>query len=287
MSHPPGFYRTQLGAFEAIALHDGTLVRDRPPGFVRNASDADVSEAFAAAGMAPDKLTLTFTALAIRTPDGVVLIDTGFGDSGPPSAGNLLANLQAAGHQPGDVTTLIISHFHGDHVGGIRRKDGALTFPNAKIYVPKPEWDYFMDDANAASAPAMLKDTFTAVRTIFGPNANEVTKFAWGDEIIPGFKSIQADGHTPGMSAIEITSGDEKLLFTADITNNPLIFARHPTWQAIFDLDPDRAIATRRRILDQAAADKRRLFYFHAPFPAMGTVVKSGDGYEYLPALWA
>ena len=87
-------------------------------------------------------------------------------------------------------------------------------------------------------------------------------------------------------SAVEIRSGEATMLFVADITNNPLIFARNPSWQAVFDLDPEQAVATRRKLLDRAAAEQLRLFYFHAPFPAMGTVVKSGDGYEYLPALW-
>jgi glyoxylase-like metal-dependent hydrolase (beta-lactamase superfamily II) len=286
MAQSPGFYTTKLGEFEAIALHDGVVIFDRPPGVVRNASDDEVGEAFAAAGMARDKLTITFTALAVRTGQGVVLVDTGMGDAGPPGTGGLVPNLAAAGIQPGDVTAIIISHFHGDHIGGVRRKDGTLTFPNAKIFVPAVEWDYFMDDANAETAPATLKDTFASVRRIFGPSANDITRYPWGGEILPGFTSVQANGHTPGMSAVEISSGDSKLLFVADITNNPLIFARNPTWQLAFDLDPEQATATRRNILDRAAAEKLPLFYFHAPFPALGTVVKSGDGYEYLPALW-
>jgi glyoxylase-like metal-dependent hydrolase (beta-lactamase superfamily II) len=88
------------------------------------------------------------------------------------------------------------------------------------------------------------------------------------------------------MSAIEITSGDQKLLYVADITNNPLLFVRHPDWQAMFDVDPDQTIKTRRRLLDRAASEHLRLHFFHAPFPATAYVVKNGDAYEYLPALW-
>ena len=114
----------------------------------------------------------------------------------------------------------------------------------------------------------------------------EMTRFAWGDEILPGFTSVQADGHTPGMSAIEVTSGDQKLLYVADITNNPLIFARHPDWQAMFDVDPEQTIKTRRRLLDRAVSERLRLHFFHAPFPATAYVAKNGDAYDYLPALW-
>ena len=97
--------------------------------------------------------------------------------------------------------------------------------------------------------------------------------------------AVKASGHTPGMSALEIVSGDAAMMYVADITNTPLLFARHPEWQAMFDLDPKEA-TTRRALLDRAAADKLRLHFFHAPFPATGLIVCNEAGYEYLPALW-
>lgn len=282
----PGFFRFRVGSFEAIAVHDGVLSRDRFAGFVRNASDAEVGEAFAAAGMAREKLTLTFTALTINTGNGIVLIDTGMGEGGQPATGALTANLAAAGVRSEDVGAVVISHFHGDHISGLRRKDESLAFPNAEILVPEMEWNYWMDDARMNTVPEALKSNFALVRRIFGPVAKKVRRYDWGKEVLPGFTAVKASGHTPGMSALEITSGDSAMMFVADITNNPLIFARHPEWQAMFDMDPQDAIETRKRILDRAAADKLRLSFFHAPFPATGFVIKSGDGFEYLPALW-
>ncbi len=282
----PGFYRFKLGSFEAIALHDGVVVRDRPAGFVRNASDEQVGEAYAAAGMVRDKLTLTFTALAIRTDKGVVLIDTGFGEGGLPVTGNIGPNLAAAGIRAEDVSTVIISHFHGDHISGLRKKDDTLAFPNAEIVVPEVEWAYWMDDARMEAAPDGLKGNFALVRKIFAAIAKDLRHYSWGQEVLPGFTSVKASGHTPGMSAIEIASGDSAMMFVADITNNPLVFARHPEWQAIFDMDPQDAIDTRKRLLDRAAADKLRLSFFHAPFPATGYVIKTSSGFEYVPALW-
>ena len=280
----PGFYRFKLGAFDVIALHDGVISRDRPPGFVPNASDEEVAEAFAAAGMPPDKLTITFTALAIQTGRGVVLIDTGLGESGPPGTGTLTANLAAAGIQPGEVGTVIISHFHGDHISGLRKKDGALAFPNAELLVPAKEWDFWMDDAQAENEA--LKGNIGLCHKMFDGLSQQIRRYDWDEEILPGFTSVRANGHTPGMSAIKIVSGDDAMMFVADITNNPLIFARHPEWQAMFDMDPEQTIATRKRLLDQAAADRMRLSFFHAPFPATGYVVRSRDRFEYLPALW-
>jgi glyoxylase-like metal-dependent hydrolase (beta-lactamase superfamily II) len=280
----PGFFRFKLGAFTGLALHDGVFVRDRPDGFVPNAGSDEVGEAYAAAGMERDKLTLTFNALAIETGNGVVLIDTGLGEGARPAAGQLLGNLAAAGLEPEDVTSVIISHFHGDHIGGLRRSDGALAFPKAEVLVPEAEWNFWMGDASGL--PDALKDAAAAAHRTFDPIAKDVRRFAFGQEILPGFTAVDASGHTPGMAAIEIASGNAATMFVADITNNPLVFARHPDWQAMFDMDPEKTIATRKRLLDRAAADHLRLSFFHAPFPATGYVIKSGNGYDYVPALW-
>lgn len=282
----PGFYRFKLGSFEAIALHDGVIIRDRPPGFVRNANDEDVGEAYASAGMARDKLTLTFTALAINTAKEIVLIDTGFGKGGAPGTGALVSNLAAAGIRPVDVGCVIISHFHADHISGLRSPDGSLIFPNAEVLVPEIEWNFWMDDSRMNGAPEGVKGNFELVRRVFAPIAKDVRRYMWERELLPGFRSIKASGHTPGMSAIEISSGTDAMIFVADITNNPLVFARHPEWQAIFDMDPQDAVDTRKRILDRVAADKMRVSFFHAPFPATGFIIRSGAGFEYAPALW-
>jgi glyoxylase-like metal-dependent hydrolase (beta-lactamase superfamily II) len=280
------FHKWMVGEIEVIALHEGVLAHDMPKGFVPNATDEEVAEAYAAAGMPPDKLTITFTALAIRTAGKVVLIDTGLGEFGPPTTGRLLGNLAAAGIQPEDVSTVIISHLHGDHILGLRRKDGALVFPNAEICVPNKDWEFWMDDAKMAAAPEAMKGNFGACRQVFGTLADTVRHYAWDEEIVPGLTAVRANGHTPGMSAIRIASGDAAMMFVADITNNPLVFARHPDWLAMFDIDPVETIATRKRILDLAAAEKMRVSFYHAPFPATGYIVKTATGYEFLPALW-
>ena len=280
----PGFYRFEVGDLTAVALHDGVIVRDRPPGFVRNASPGEVGEAFAACGMARDKLTLTFNALAIETGRGTVLIDTGLGEGARPGAGRLGANLLAAGLGPADVTAVIVSHFHPDHIGGLLAGDGTPAFPDAEVLVPEAEWDFWLGDG--ARLPDALKANADATRRVFAPLGDRLRRFASGAEVLPGFTAVDAGGHTPGMAAIEVASGDAATLFVADITNNPLVFARHPEWQAMFDVEPDRAVATRRRLLDRAAADHLRLSFFHAPFPATGYVIKGGTGYDYVPALW-
>ncbi|MHB2166432.1 MBL fold metallo-hydrolase [Alsobacter sp. R-9] len=281
----PGFHRFKIGAFEVTAIHDGAVSRDMPKGFVRNASDADVSAAFAELGLPADKLTITFTTLVINTGDKVVLLDTGNAAGGP--VGNTPKNLAAAGIQPGDVDVVAFSHFHGDHIGGVRNAEGAIVYPNAEIAVPSAEWAFWMDDSKMNAAPEAARGGFQLVRKQFGPIADKVRKFDADKEIVPGVVAVAAPGHTPGHTAFLIASGNQQMMFVGDITNHPGIFARRPEWQAIFDMDPQMAIATRKKLLDRAAADKIRVSFYHAPFPATGFIVKDGAGYDFLPALWS
>jgi glyoxylase-like metal-dependent hydrolase (beta-lactamase superfamily II) len=280
-----GFHRFKLGSFDVIALHDGAVAFPLPKGFVRNATDADVAKAFADTGLPSDKLTITFTTMVVNTGDKVVLFDTGFGNNGQPTTGNTAAALAAAGIAAKDVDAVVFSHFHGDHINGVRSKEGALVYPNAQIMVPEAEWAFWMDDAKMSAAPEGMKGNFALVRKQFGPE-KDIQRFSWGKEIIPGITTVQADGHTPGHTAFVIASGNEKMMYVADLTNHPALFVRRPDWQAMFDMDGEKATATRRKILDMAASENLRLSFYHAPFPATGYVVKDGSGYEFMPALW-
>nr|WP_167377973.1 MBL fold metallo-hydrolase [Rhizobium gallicum] len=275
-----GYYRFSLGKLTALSLHDGTASRDRASGFVRNITEDDISAAFAEIGLPPDKLTLTFTSLALDSPKGLILFDPGWGMRGPPSTGSLIPNLLAAGYEAQDVSTVIISHFHSDHISGLLAADDTPAFPNAQIQVPRREWQYWMGDD--PTAPRLGVDQVTGV---FGALSERVSQFDWGDELLPGITALQADGHTPDQTAFEIASGGERLIYAADVTNNPLIFARRPDWQPIFDVDGDRARESRHLMLARAARERLLMFFFHAPFPALGHVA-AVDGNEYLPALW-
>src|SRR5690349_13367780 len=156
----PGIYRYNIGAYELTAIYDGIWYRPIDDQFIRNASFAQVEQALDAAFMPHDKLATPFTTLIVNTGKKVVLIDTGTGGQIAPSAGALRANLAAAEIDPKEVDTIAISHFHPDHINGIKDKDNALIFPRAEIMVPGPEWAYWMDEGNLSAAPADLKVVF-------------------------------------------------------------------------------------------------------------------------------
>jgi glyoxylase-like metal-dependent hydrolase (beta-lactamase superfamily II) len=282
----PGIYRYKIGNYELTALYDGIWYRPITDKFIRNAPFAEVEHALDEAFMPHDKLATPFTALVVNTGDRLVLIDTGTGGQIAPSAGALRDNLVAAGLDPNAVDRIVISHFHPDHINGIKDKDNNLIFPNAEIMVPEPEWAFWMDDANLNAAAGDLKETFLNQRRIFSDIAKNVTQFEPGKEVAPGIETLPAPGHTPGHTVFAIHSGDQSLLVLSDTAQHPAVFARHPDWQAAFDVDGAAAVATRKRIFDRAAADRMLVTGYHFPFPACGHLIKTASGYEHVPIEW-
>ena len=281
----PGFYRYKLGDIEITAVHDGQALRPLE-GLIKNAELADVKKAMADAFLPQDVLPITFTPMAIRSGGKTILFDSGNGDVGAPTTGRTRANLAAAGIDPTKVDIVIISHFHGDHINGLRLKDATAVYPNAEIMVPAQEWAFWMDDSKMAAAPEGMKGAFQGVRRVFGPIAKDVKQYEWGKEIAPGVTTIDASGHTPGHTAFGIQSGGKSMIQVIDITNHPRLFAAHPDWAAVFDIDAEKAKATRRRMLDMAATERTQLAFYHAPFPATGHVRREGQGYEFVPEQW-
>ena len=282
----PGIYRYKIGAYELTALYDGIWYRPITDKFIRNAPFAAVEHALADAFMPADKLETPFTTLVVNTGKKLVLLDTGTGGQIAPTAGTLGDNLAAAGISPKAVDLIVISHFHPDHINGIKDKDNALVFPNAEIMVPAPEWTYWMDDATMNAAPKDQRLTFLNQRRIFADIAGQVTRFEPGKEVAPGIVTLPAPGHTPGHTVFSVHSGDQSLMVLSDTAQHPAVFARHPDWQAAFDVDGDAAVATRKKLFDRAAADRMLVTGYHFPFPACGHLIKTASGYEHVPVPW-
>jgi glyoxylase-like metal-dependent hydrolase (beta-lactamase superfamily II) len=282
----PGVYRTRLGDYQLTAIDDGTWFVKIDDDFVRNADAAAVNRALAASFLPPDILPVSFTVLLVNTGSKLVMIDAGTGGQIADTAGVMLANLAVAGIDARAVDTIVISHFHPDHINGIKTKDNALIFPNAEIMVPEAEWKFWADDANLRAAPDGLKIVFHNVRRIFAGIAKDVTHYRPGKEVAPGIEAVDAAGHTPGHTVFALQSGKEQLMVLSDTTQHPALFARHPEWQPQFDIDGPLAVTTRKKLLDRAAADRTLVTGYHFPFPACGHILKTATGYEHVPLLW-
>jgi glyoxylase-like metal-dependent hydrolase (beta-lactamase superfamily II) len=281
----PGFYRYKVGDIEVTAINDGFAQRP-VEGFIRNAELPQVQQAMQESFLPQNQLTIPFTTLVVNNGGRIAIIDTGNGDSGAPTSGLWMQNFRAAGFDPSRVNTVIFSHFHGDHINGFRLKDGTAVFPNAEVMVPAAEWAFWMDDARMNQAPEGMRGAFQGVRRVFGPVAKDVKQFEADKEIVPGVTTVAAPGHTPGHTTFMISSGSGKLMVMSDTTNHPALFVRNPDWSAIFDMDADQARATRRRMLDMAAAERTQVAFYHAPFPATGFIAKEGNGFRLVPVQW-
>ena len=279
-----GFRKQKVGDFEVIALNDGVARRPLAAEFVRNAPLTEVQELLRSQNLPTDYIDIPFTAFLIVAGKRKVLMDTGFSDNGGPTIGRLMSNLNAAGYKAEDIDTVILSHYHGDHILGVRNKAGQLVYPNAKIMVPSVEHAFWMDHARMAAAPDAMKGAFQTVRRMLGGlGDHKLVKFEAGAEVVPGVKSVAAYGHTPGHTLFMVESKGEKFAYLAYITNVPQLFARNPDWAVQFDMDAEAARLTRRKVFDMIANDRVMAGGFHFPFPAFGRVEKLGSGFEFKP----
>jgi glyoxylase-like metal-dependent hydrolase (beta-lactamase superfamily II) len=284
----PSFYRSKLGDFEITVVNDGARAVPLPPTFVRNASNAEVLAAAEAAYMPKGSVIAPFNPIVVNTGAKLVLIDTGYGPGIAPTVGLLPATLAAAGIDPKAIDIVLISHMHGDHILGLKTPDGALAFPNAEIKVPAVDWTYWMSDENMSKAPeGFQKASFGFNRKIFSNLADKVTRYDWGKEVAPGITAVESSGHTPGHTSFVIASGSGRLFFQGDVVNVPELFLRNPDWQVMFDSEPEKAVATRRRIFDMASAEKILVAGYHFPFPGLGYIEKAGTGYRLVPTAWS
>jgi glyoxylase-like metal-dependent hydrolase (beta-lactamase superfamily II) len=289
----PGYYRYKVGDFEITAVTDGVRPSPLTDGFVRNQSKEAVSNALASIypGQNKEQPVFPFTPVVVNTGSRLVVIDTGVGPAvfaqSKGALGQFHTNLEAAGIDRNAVDIVIISHFHGDHIGGLLTVDNKPAFPNAEVMVPGAEWAHWMDDAKMNAAPETARGGFQNVRRVFGALGKQVTRYDTGKEIAPGITAIASPGHTPGHTSHVVASGSDRVLVQADITaGSALLFVRNPGWHAAFDADGALAEQTRRRLYDMAIAEKMLVQGFHFPFPAAGYVEKDGDGYRLTPIAW-
>jgi glyoxylase-like metal-dependent hydrolase (beta-lactamase superfamily II) len=288
----PGFYRYKVGSYECTSINDGARSFPMPDTFVKNVPKEEALAAAEAAYMPKGMVTVPFNPQLINTGSELILIDCGNGiatfEPSKGAVGRTLQNLAAAGIDPKSIDVVLMSHLHPDHTNGIRALDGSMAFPNAEIMVPAKDWEFWMNDENAAKAQSneMMRNYFANVRKIYAGIESKVTRYDWGKEVAPGITSIEAPGHTPGHTAFAVASGNSQILIQSDVTNIPEFFLRNPDWHVAYDVDPAIAQATRHKFYDMAAAEKALVVGFHFTFPSIGHVEKDGAKYRLVPVAW-
>ena len=255
-----------LGDFKVTTLLAGSRSVDEPQGIFGMNVDAQTFSDVSEANFIPnDVAQFFFTPTVVNTGSEVILFDTGLNPAGTSAA------LNAAGYTTEDVSHVVITHMHGDHIGGLSDESGTETFANASYVTGQVEFDHWAAAGN---------DNFeTKVR----PLAEKFAFIGDGDAVRPGVTAVAAFGHTPGHMGYMLESGGKQLFLMVDAANHYVWSVAYPDWEVRFDMDKAAAAATRRRILDMAAADKVPLIGYHMPFPGLGFVETRDDGFRYIP----
>lgn len=258
-----------VGDFQISTMLAGTRAVENPQGiFGMNVSAEEFADVSAQNFLPTEVAQFFFTPTVINTGSEVVLFDAG------PSAAGTLPALEAAGLSADDVDTVVITHMHGDHIGGLTTEDGAETYANARYITAQAEFDFWAGAEN---------DNFNAkVR----PLAEKITFIGDGGTVTSGITGMLAAGHTPGHMVYMIESGGEQLMLMADLANHYVWSLAYPDWEVRFDRDKEAAAAARRRVLGMAATDKMPIIGYHMPFPAVGYVDTRRDGFHYVPATY-
>jgi glyoxylase-like metal-dependent hydrolase (beta-lactamase superfamily II) len=284
----PGYYRMMVGEFEVTALFDGIVPIDA--GLLLNVSEEEVRELLDRALVETSrKIPTSANVYAINTGAKLVLVDAGGGRVFGPTLGHAVENLAAAGYKPEQVDAVLITHLHGDHVGGLLNAKGKPAFPNAAVYLAKAENDCWLSDIELKVPDVYqehLKQARKMARSIAAPYQalDRWKTFENGNLPIAGIKVIPIPGHTPGHTAYEIVSEGQKFIIIGDTVHIAAVQFARPDAAVSFDLDPKQAVATHKAIFRRIADGKTLIADMHIAFPGIGRMRSDGkSGYAWVP----
>ncbi|MGX9355796.1 MBL fold metallo-hydrolase [Roseobacteraceae bacterium S113] len=278
-------YQTQFGRYKLTALVDGLAPLTRQHFFGED--EARIDETLSDFGVPASDMSVPLNVYLLQSSTETILIDAGMGmfDLLGPGFGHLTTALKMLGVRPSDVTKLVVTHAHPDHVGGLV-SNGQAVFANAELAIAEKEHAYWMDPASHARAPVGAQSLFRMAQSALSPYSNRLLLVQNHEEVAPGLTLELSPGHTPGHSILHLDGGDQELLFIADTVHSAELHTALPLTGFSFDSDPDEAAQARLRVFDRAAADKTLLAGAHIHFPGLGRIVNTRNAYRYLPASW-
>jgi len=283
----PGVYRFKLGGMEVATILDSKSIREGiHPLYGANASADEVHALARANNIDPQRLEHPNIPTLINTGKELVLFDTGNGAlpreyeqlKARMPAGNLIARLAELGHKPEDIDVIVTTHGHPDHIGGLT-EGGKPVFPKARYVFGAAEYDFWQKGENVREARKFNRELFVKVCT---PLAERATFIKPGDTVVSGITAVDAFGHSPGLMAFHIESEGKRLMITADTFTHYVMGVQRPDWYFDMDDDKDKAVATRKRMLDMLATERLFAASFHMPFPAVGWIERTQGGYRWV-----
>ncbi|GIT92904.1 MBL fold metallo-hydrolase [Jannaschia pagri] len=278
---PPAVAGASLGAYRITAILDGIVPLGRP--FFQGGEEVDAF--LASEGLGPEALPAPISAFLLQSADRTILIDAGMGDveAFGPGFGRLTAGLAALGVEASDVDTVILTHAHPDHLGGLVLA-GVPAFPNAELVLSEAESAFWTDAAMQAAAPAEAQGLFQLAAGTLQAYGTRVTLVQDGAEVAPGVTLHVSPGHTPGHGILLIDGGDRQMMMIADTVHSADLHTALPETGFGFDVDTALAIQSRLRLFDEIASDKILVTGSHLHFPGFGRILPAGDAYRFVPA---
>lgn len=287
LTQVPGYYRQMIGAFEVTALYDGQINLDAK--LLKRTTPEEVQKLLAKMFRSNPTPTAVIGFL-VNTGDKLILVDAGAAKFFGPTLGNILTNLKAAGYDPAQVDTVLLTHLHGDHVGGLLGPDGQAAFPKAQVFAAKADADYWLSAENLAKAPEAAKGFFKAPQAATAPyiQSGRFKTFEGDAELQPGIKPVAEHGHTPGHTGYLIESKGQRLLVWGDVVHNAAVQFPQPKVTIEFDSDQAKALATRLKVFGWTAKEALLVAGAHLPFPGLGHVRADGKGqFTWVPVDFA
>jgi glyoxylase-like metal-dependent hydrolase (beta-lactamase superfamily II) len=279
-----GFKKYKVGDIEVTAVYDGLWKKPHDPAFLKNASVDDTKAALTAAGQTTEFMPIPLTVLVLNIGGKLHMIDSGSGvGQWQANATNLPGNMEKAGIDFKKISSILVSHFHPDHIFGLMEKGtNAAVFPNAEIVVQDTEYNWWTEAGRVEKLPEGRKPLGTRINAAF-PGWKNFKLVKDGAEVAPGVRLLNAPGHTPGHAAYHVSSGAAQLMISNDVMYVPALLAPHPEWQGAYDQDGPLAVTTRKNLIDRVIAEKMMICGSHFPFPGLGSFVKDGAGYAFTP----
>ncbi|WP_298257383.1 MBL fold metallo-hydrolase [Bradyrhizobium sp.] len=279
---PQYFYRFNVGDAEVTVVADGALDLGNPKGTFTGVSDEEMSKMLTDNFLNPADIVLEQNSPVVNMGDKLILFDTGMGTSKMfgSATGRQQKSLKEAGIKAEDIDAVVFSHGHIDHIGGVVGEDGKNLFPNAQFYIAESDFNYWTDYDKAGPK---LKDFVDHAKKNLMPVRDRLVFYKDDQEFLPGVHALAAPGHTVGHTIFVISSGGKSFCYTADLTHHPILLMEKPRMEFSYDTDPKQAAGSRVKMLDMLAANKIPVLAYHYPWPGVGHIAKTGEGFHYIP----
>jgi glyoxylase-like metal-dependent hydrolase (beta-lactamase superfamily II) len=270
-----------LGDIQIDVVSDGSLTL--PGSFIFDTMPQDqllpILEQY---GQSPDVLTPPCNVTLMRQGARTVLFDVGSGSDFSPNTGVLIESLDALGVTPEDITDIVFTHAHPDHLWGLLDDFDDPLFPDANYMIGKAEWEYWMNPNTVHEIGEARASFAVGAERRLAMIEDQIAFFNDGEEIMSGVLARATTGHTPGHMALEVRHGTEGVMILGDCIGNDHIAFAKPEWQSGSDQDPEMAAATRVSLMDQLAHEKTRVIGYHLTGNGLGYVDKTADGYAFV-----